>query len=361
MRKSKLIIGVITLIVFTIVASGCVFGPKEEASVEVDPPQIDYTEGENSEGVTIEIDETNGEVEVSKEGEAAKEVNRQLYLFDHQGRVTPITVKLPHTESVATQVLEYLVIDGPVTELLPDGMRAVLPAGTQMSVKVEEDGTAVVDFSKEFEQYQAEDEKGILEAITWTLTQFDSIKQVSIKINGYEQEVMPVNGTPIPKKISRQDGINIEVADGTKIGNSSVLTLYFKAQNPSATHDYYVPVSRVVPKTDDLVKATVEELVKGPLLNSGLYSDIVSTTKVDVTLEGKTAKLNFDEKFLKTSLDGEKASDDALNSLVLSLTETGLVDQVQFMVNGESKMLTLAGQELTQPVSRPLSVNPSGF
>ncbi|WP_025029032.1 GerMN domain-containing protein [Caldalkalibacillus mannanilyticus] len=360
MRKSKVILGVITLLVFTIVATGCVFGPKEDASIEVDPPQIDYTEGEEGEFV-IEIDDTDGEVEVTTEGEATKEVNRQLYLFDHEGRVTPITVKLPHTESVAKQALEYLVADGPVTELLPDGMRAVLPAGTDVAVTVKPDGTAIVDFSNEFKNYQAQDEKGILEAITWTLTQFDTIKQVVIWINGHEQEVMPVDGTPIGQSLSRKDGINVEVADGVRVGNNSVITIYFKAQNPSATHDYYVPISRLVPKNQDLVQATVKELIAGPMLHSGLFSEVRSSTKVDVSVTGRTATLNFDDQFLNHSMNGDKASDDALHSLVLSLTETGLVDQVQFMVNGESNLMSFLGTDLTKPVSRPVSVNPSGF
>ena len=164
-----------------------------------------------------------------------QEVERELYVFDHQGYVIPITIPLPYTESVARQALEYLVVDGPVTPYLPDGTRAVLPAGTEVDVNITGDGTAIVDFSKEFATYAPEDEKGILEALTWTLTQFESINDIVIWINGYPQDYMPVNQTPISKQLSRKDGINVEVARGTYVGNSSAVTLYFLGTSPSGS------------------------------------------------------------------------------------------------------------------------------
>ena len=69
---------------------------------------------------------------------------------------------------------------------------------------------ATVDFSKEFKDYQAEDEMKILQSITWTLTQFDSIEKVKLQMNGHPLEEMPVNGTPISGELSRNDGINLD-------------------------------------------------------------------------------------------------------------------------------------------------------
>ena len=69
--------------------------------------------------------------------------------------------------------MEYLVANGPVTDMLPNDFRAVLPEDTELSVNIK-DGVATVDFSKEFKNYQPEDEMKILQSITWTLTQFDT-------------------------------------------------------------------------------------------------------------------------------------------------------------------------------------------
>jgi germination protein M len=263
---------------------------------------------------------------------------------------------------VATQALEYLVVDGPVTEYLPSGMRAVLPAGTEMSVHVQEDGTARVDFSNEFKNYSAEDEKGILEAITWTLTEFDSIKQVQIMINGYETNVMPVNKTPISEFLSRKDGINVEIASGTNLGHFSAVTLYFKAQNSAATNEYYVPVTRMVPHSNDLVLTTVKELIAGPKRGSGLVSGILSSTEVhSIRHEGDTVVVDFDDSLLVYAQEEAKASDDAIEAVVLSLTEMGHFEQVQFLVNGETQFTSYNGSDLSQPVLRPVAINQTGF
>ncbi|BBP91349.1 hypothetical protein BsIDN1_49670 [Bacillus safensis] len=60
---------------------------------------------------------------------------------------------MPKNEGSAKQTLEYLVDGGPISNLMPNGFRAVLPADTSVSVDIK-DGTAVVDFSNEFKNYK---------------------------------------------------------------------------------------------------------------------------------------------------------------------------------------------------------------
>jgi germination protein M len=311
---------VFTLGVFAIVASGCLFGQSEDAGSDaIDPPQEDYIsegedgiefdlsegeegtiededgaagadessegtedeEGEGAEGNEENVDESVAGTEEDGEGtggdtgedgseeEASGSVERTIYVFDDNRYVVPLTIEVPQTTSVAQQALEYLVVDGPVTEHLPDGMRAVLPPETQMSVNIKEDKTAEIDFSSEFTDYAVEDEKGILEAITWTLTEFEGVEKVELKINGNRQEVMPVNETPISGALGRENGINLELAEGTKAGNSSTVTLYFQAQTSSGAFDYYVPVTRIIPRTDNLTEATVKQFIAGPSMQTG--------------------------------------------------------------------------------------------
>ncbi|MNU06339.1 Spore germination protein GerM [compost metagenome] len=44
----------------------------------------------------------------------------------------------------------------------------------------------MVDFSKEFNNYKAEDERKVLEAVVWTLTELDNVEKVSIRVEGKE-------------------------------------------------------------------------------------------------------------------------------------------------------------------------------
>jgi germination protein M len=365
MKRWKHVLLLVSLLMACAMLSGCLFGSSQDSGSEaIDPPQEDYLsddeiEFEFEEGAE---EETSKEEQISDDQEESNEdgketgqtVDRTIYVFDHEGHVVPLTIKVPHTDGVAKQALEYLVVDGPVTEQLPDGMRAVLPAGTELSVKIE-GNTAVVDFSPEFKNYQPEDEKGILEAITYTLTEFDTIENVKIMINGYVQETMPVNGTPINQPLSRKDGINLEIAEGTQIGHSSAVTLYFLAQSPSGQFDYFVPVTRLIPKTDDLVKATVDQLKSGPQVGSGLYSLISDDLDItETTLEKDLAILRFSQTENDESSGEELLSDQAVDSLVLSLTEIEPVQKVQVMVDGDQT-------ESAQPVSRPGPVNAASF
>ena len=150
----------------------------------------------------------------------------ELYLFDKNGYVVPQTLSLPKTDSVAKQALEYLVQNGPVTDILPNGFKAVLPADTKVTVNVK-DKVATVDFSNEFKNYKPEDEIGILQSVTWTLTQFDSIDKVKLQMNGYQLEEMPVNGTPMGDELTRNDGINLDVSDSGDITNTKPVTVYY--------------------------------------------------------------------------------------------------------------------------------------
>ncbi|EGL81563.1 Lipoprotein LpqB, GerMN domain containing protein [Caldalkalibacillus thermarum TA2.A1] len=361
MGRYKVALLLSVLVLAAVFLSGCIFGPsRDTGSTPIDPPQEDYFN--ESDEIEFDLKEEESEEGAAEQEEgtaaAAGTTERTIFVFDHEGRVVPLTVKVPQTEGVAKQALEYLVVDGPVTEQLPDGMRAVLPPGTEMTVKIDSDEkTAIVDFSAEFKNYNPEDEKGILEAITYTLTEFDNIEKVKIMINGYYQDTMPVNGTPINQPLSRKDGINLEVAEGTQIGNNSVVTLYFRGQSPSGNFDYYVPVSRVIPQTDNLLKATIEELISGPLSGSGLYSLLSNEIKLlEASLEKDTAVLNFSQNLINEADKADAVPSEIINAIVLSVTELEPVKQVKLLVEGSAKA---AG--LSEPVSRPDEVNAASF
>jgi germination protein M len=341
-----------------VLLSGCGLFGAEKAVKEIDPPQ-DVTmvddETKIDEGTVAEDNDS------KKEEGTTKTVTRELYLIDSNGYVVPQTFELEAKNGSAQQVLEYLVDGGPITNMLPEGFRAVLPPDTQMTTNLLEDGTLVVDFSNEFTEYKAEDEKKILESITWTLTQFDSVKKVTIKVNGHEQDVMPVNNTPINDGLSRADGINIDNSDVVDVMNSDLITLYFMAQEGENT--YYVPVTRRVSETsEDPIVATVNELIQGPGLVGGLVSEFNPEAELisEPVYKNGVVTLNFNEGILG-NLEGTAISKHVINSIVLSLTEQSGIESVSIQVNGKSNLKADSGEELTKPVTRPETVNTGKF
>ncbi|HJV44496.1 MAG TPA: GerMN domain-containing protein [Bacillota bacterium] len=353
----KAVVMMSTMLSTVIVLSGCSFFGPEKASgpKPTDPPQISQNKPAGSKEVSSNLTPTDGKEAAQQDlTKAVESTTAPIYLMDPDGYVVPVTLNLPKSEGSAKQILNYMVKGGPVEELKPNGFTAILPEGTKVLGMTIKDGVATVDFSPEFKKYEVKDERKIVDAVTYALTSFKSVKEVKIWVNGHQQDTMPVGGTPITS-LSRDNGINIELAANVKMGETTPVTLYFQAQT-AENNTYYVPVTRLVSRTDNKAAAIVNELVKGPKQGTNLFSSILPTTKVlNVKVNNGVAVVDFDDKLL--SFNDGKANPQALESLVLSLTENANVSKVQFLVNGKPNV-TSGEKDYTKPVSRPAELNP---
>lgn len=353
-KKSTIVSAVL---VSSVLLSGCgLFG--SGGKEKLDPPQaVTYTDDEAS----ITEETTGVEKENAGNEEAVTEtIQTELYLINKDGLVVPQTLELPKTESVATQALEYLVKDGKVTEMLPNDFMAVLPAETKLNIDIK-DKIATVNFSKEFKDYQAEDEMKILQSVTWTLTQFDSIEKVKFQLNGNELKEMPVNGTPIGDSYSRENGINLDTTDVADITNTRPVTVYYMGGNEGAY--YYVPITKRVSNKDaNNLTAVVNELVKGPNYASNLETDFLTDVKLldEPKIENGKVTLNFNEA-VYSNFEEKMISQHLLTALVLSLTEQKDIESVAVTVNGKAELVDESGEKLTEPVTRPEKVNTGSF
>ncbi|WP_062513898.1 GerMN domain-containing protein [Halobacillus sp. KGW1] len=340
------------LLMCTGLLSGCLF-EGEQSMEKMDAPEeaVTTTPSAESEEPAAEGEEEGAEEGESTEEESASTVERELYLMDANGMVAPQTLELPASKEVATQALEYMVKDGPVTNLLPNGFQAVLPAGTEiLGVNAQEDGTLVVDVSEDFKNYEAQDEEKILQAMTYTLTQFEGVDRIKLWVNGHELTEMPVNGTPISEGVSRSDGINNHIGVNTDIMNSEAVTVYFPAQNGDQV--YHVPVTTRIEKNDDDYAAMVQALLNGPELGTSLMNPFNDGAEmVSSKLSNGVLAVSFNEKLLSGE-DNPSLSDEALASLVMSLTELKDVESVEVHVDGAEQVITESGQPLAEPVSR---------
>ena len=349
---SRKIVFLSTVLSTTVLLSGCsLFGSqKPAASNPTDPPQLSQSSTESGKVVNLTGDSLTEQGAV----ETSKSVGHPVYLSDANGYVVPVNLEIPKGESPAKQVIQYMIKGGPVEALKPQGFTALLPEGTKILGMTIKEGLATVDFSPEFKKYEAKDEQKIVDALTYALTSFSTVKQVKIWVNGHPLETMPVNGAPVTS-LSRENGINMELANNIKPGNSTAVTLYFQSQGANNS-TYYVPVTRLIPKSDDKALATLEELIKGPQHGENLFSSILPTTKVlSVKLTNGVAVVDFDDKIL--SYNDGKASPQALESILLSLTDTAAASKVQFLVNGKAT-LQAGDKDFSKPVAKPVQVNP---
>ncbi|TBL81688.1 GerMN domain-containing protein [Paenibacillus thalictri] len=327
-----------------LVASGCSWPGSKSGKPSIDPPP---TGADTAAGVQA--------VPASTSPFSMMQVT--IYAKDDKGFVAPVTIDLPKTESVAKKALEYMVDGGPGGKSLPAGFTELIPQGTEIkAINIMKDKKlAIVDFSKRFTDYNLQDERKILEAITWTMTGFPSVEKVQLWVEGKALKEMPVNGTPLDEPLGRTMGINIEKPESVEYGQSTPVTLYFLSQGKN-NYQYYVPVTRLVKRTDNIAQAVVDQLIAGPDAKKGLAAVFASGAEV---LQLKQADdlitVNFSDKLLGPD---KKAPAEGLKAVVLSLTENaGLQTKVQVMVNGDMKVSTTDNQSYAKPVSRPSNLN----
>ncbi|QQK77153.1 GerMN domain-containing protein [Salicibibacter cibarius] len=327
----------------------------EEASSDAQEEEASEIETEEDSG-SEEPDE--GEENGDSEGES---VERELYLLDEDGLVVPRTFQFENDPEVLKQTLEHLVVEGPITNQLPSGLQAVLPPETEVQgVDLSDDGTAIVDFSPEFAEYPEEHEEALLQAVTWTLTQFDEVEQVEIQINGHTQETLPNADTPVGDGTAESVGINLEGNGPADITASEAATVYFISVKED--DEYYVPVTRRIDGDENKASAVVGALMNGPNPETDLISALRQNVELveEPELEDGVLTVNFNEALLAEN-DGEALSEEAMAMLTLSLTGIDGVEEVDYHVDGESQLEQVDGESFAEPVSRPAMVNQGEF
>jgi germination protein M len=334
----------VCMLVIPVTLTGCFSGPNVKASNPIDPPQSD------ARAVQAPLP--------SKQ--EAKGHLTELYAMNQDGYVLPFSTKL-QGKSLAKSSLESLVEGSASSKILPKGAKGVLPKDTKvLGVKIKNE-VATVNFSRELQNYKAQDETKILNAITWTLTGFRNIKSVNLQIQGKDLAVMP-KGKSVAQGLTRADGINVEVANGVDISSSMPVTLYFISQSEDNSI-HYVPVTRLVNRSANVGETVVKELVRGPLENSHLIGPLdTATTVKEVKLSGKQITANFGKEILQYN-DQTAASKSAIDSIVLSLTQNMNANKVKIVVDGKTTIgvLNNQGKSVDLPVTRPKQINPSGL
>jgi Spore germination protein len=290
--------------------------------------------------------------DLQRVSKATTYIQRQLYLSDSAGVLIPQAVGLPQTKDVIRQALQYLVKDGPVTDLLPNGFQAVLPSDTEVTrVALDPQGHLTADFSKELLS-AGSDRQLILQSIVWTATQFDKVKSVTVRIAG--KTVSNGSGTTqvVGKDLTRSDGINAVFGSLADVTGSSQQTVYYLAAEKGKT--YEVPVTVRITDQGDSVSGLV-----GALIHEPASSDFISPFNPDTklvekpTISGGVVHLHFNSA-IYDSPSAKRISDQALRSLVLTLTGEPGIHQVSIKVGNSDHVQLESGKSISGPVSRKM-------
>lgn len=336
-----------SVITLTLVMSGCsMFGASSSAQIDPPPPGIEQQMLQSLEAV----DKTSMNMENA--------LPATIYLENDHGLIAPVSIRLPEGDTADRlhQLLTTLIEDGPLSTLIPNGFSGVLPKGTQVEAVTvnKEEKMAIVEFNKQFGGYHAEDERKILEAITWTLTGESEVQSVQIWVGGEKLTEMPIGGIPLDRPLSRSLGINLQLGDTASLSNKSPVTVYFSAATPDGIQ-YFVPVTRFVEANQDPVQAALTQLIQGPSKKDGLERVLTDNTQ----LKGLEAKDGVITVSIQDDMfgTGEKLPAQMLQSLVLTVTENAKESKVRIQLNGQKEVVGMDNRNYSEPVTRPALIN----
>jgi len=282
-----------------------------------------------------------------------------FYFVNERGLLVPVTRDIPWVEGIGRAALESLVdSEGLRAELAEKGLRAPLPEGTKILGMTIRDGIAKVDFNSNFIQTSnAAAEQTAIDAVVYTLTEFPTVDEVQILVEGKLLDRTP-NGNQLNQVLKRQN-INLETPV-TASAEVVPVTLYFKGGSSTGSFSYFVPVTRMVPKTDNVIKTALEELIKGPAEHTGLVSLLPKDTKVlDVIQKDGEVLVNF-SKEIEGYGGGIDVEQSIVNSVVLTVSSFPGVETVSIQVEGKAGALP-EGTVLETPIFKPLYVNPDSI
>jgi germination protein M len=291
--------------------------------------------------------------DLEKASKATPYIQRQLYLSDAAGVLIPQSIGLPQTKDTVRQALQYLVKDGPVTDLLPNGFQAVLPPDTEVThTSLDAKGNLTVDFSKELVSAEG-DRQQMLQSIVWTATQFDQVKTVTVRIAGKSTSNGATGTTQVVgRHLTRADGINPVFGSLADVTGSSQQTVYYLVADKEKT--YQVPVTVRIADQEDILSELVAALIHEPA-SSDFISPFNPDTKLveKPTISDGIVHLHFNQA-IYDSPKAEKISDQALRSLVLTLTGKPGIRQVAIKVGNSERILLESGKVISGPVSRKM-------
>lgn len=361
-------ISAVCLLAVPLALSGCGLFGSESASIDAPPPEVEAQMLQTSGNTTLDSgvfgpitqDDTQTAVKgntKTSQGNASGD-RTTVFLEDGNGLLAPVSLSLPKSKdsSALKNSLMALVSKGEYASSVPEGFLGVLPAGTEVqNVTVDKKSNlAVVEFNKEFNNYDAADERKILEAITWTLTGQDDIKSVQLWVDGKKLTEMPLQGTPLDRPLTRTMGINLP-KQGPLLMNSSAVTVYFSTTSPDGIQ-YYVPVTRFVPAGQEQLTAALNELIAGPESGNGLEMVMTQGTILDSVDAGQNGVVTVsltDDMFT----DGKGVPAEMLESVVLTVAQNSDDSLVQIRLNGKESITDTDNVDYSKPVSAPEYLN----
>lgn len=242
-------------------------------------------------------------------------VEDTIYLIDKNNYVARVNISINEEdcEKKAKEIISYLTVGSNNSNLIPNGFKPIIPAGTKVLATSLEDSNLKINFSKDFLNIDASLEVKLIESLIYSLTSIEGVDSITILIEGELLNKLPHSKEFLDNPLDRKYGIN-KSYDMDNIKGTSKTTLYYLSKYDG--YYYYVPVTKVSNNEKEKIEVIIKELSSSPIYETNLKSYLNSET----TLQ------NYE------ILDNELSLD--FNSAILSdVTNKNLLEEVTYAIN----------------------------
>ncbi len=273
-----------------------------------------------------------------------------VYFASENGRyLIPITLPIKPTKEVAKVSVEK-VLAGPGDWLLSN----TIPEDTKLRDIYIRRNVAYIDLTEHFVNLDSyEDVERAINSLVLTLTEFYEVETVQFLIEGRLHEA--IHGFSFDNPFKRPAFINsLNPPDQ----DQKVIHVYFS--DPNAL--YLIPIGFEVNEDSSvhqMVEKAMQELVKGPPLNTDLVKTIWSGTEINsVSYQADNKRVIVDLSEEVIGYGGGTAAEILLvKSILFTLTGIEEVNEVQILIDGEIVDHLPEGLEISSPLSRPDYIN----
>lgn len=265
-----------------------------------------------------------------------KEVSKNdIFLLDKNNMLALTTIVVDNDISIdnkAKSLLEALIIGSNAENKIPSGFKAILPSDTKILSINYENNLIKVDFSKEVLDVDKNMEEKIIEAIVYSLTSIDEVKNVIIYVEGDILSYLPKSKIHLPGTLNRNFGINKSYELQTLQDVTDVTIYYVSKYNDDY---YYVPVTKYLNDDRDKIKIIIDELASGSLYNTNLMSFLNANTKLLAVEEAEgNLYLQFNSYIFDDMVE-KNILEEVINTISLSIDDNYNVKEVFFYVDNE--------------------------
>ncbi len=264
---------------------------------------------------------------------------KSVYLMDKYNYVSKLKVPIYENDllEMIKEKINYLIIGDDSNNKIPNGFRGLLPSGTRvLDLKLDND-ILTINFSKEILNVNSNDEEHMIEAIVFTLTEFDKINKVKINVEGNPLTELPLSKKKLPELLDRSFGIN-KIYDFESLNNLTQTIVYYVNKIDNET--YYTPVTKINNDERDKVTLVIEELKSNIIYQTNLSTYLNQAASLDkYEIEGDKIILLFNDKIFDTN--SKNILEEVEYTISMSLMDNLGVKEVIFRVNNEKNDISV--------------------